>query len=81
MSVYDFIYLLVDDRCNLIIYDLTSQKEIFNGPAFAAADEDVADLEIVSIDAPERTWSFTINVETGEDQEKYETIEDVENEF
>ena len=81
MSVYDFIYLLVDDRCNLIIYDLTSQEEIFNGPAFAAADEDVADLEIVSIDAPERTWSFTINVETGEDQEKYETIEDVENEF
>ncbi len=81
MSVYDFIYLLVDDRCNLIIYDLTTQKEIFSGAAFAAADETVAELEIVSIDPPERTWSFTINVETGDDQEEYEIVEDLENEY
>lgn len=81
MSVYDFINLLVDDRCNLIIYDLTTQKEIFNGAAFAAADEFVANLEILSIDAPERTWSFTINVETDGEVESYETDEDFVDEF
>ena len=81
MSVYDFINLLVDDSCNLIIYDLTTQKEIFNGAAYAAEVEDVADLEIVSIDAPERTWSFTVNVETDGEQEKYEIDEDFVDEF
>ena len=76
MSVYDFIELLVDDSCNLVIYDLTTDEEIFNGPASDATFEDVADLEISSIDAPERTWSFTINVAT---EELYDS--DIDDEF
>lgn len=81
MSVYDFVDLLVDDSCNLIVYDLTSQEEIFNGPAREVTFEDAADLEIVSIDAPERTWSFTVNVETDDEQEKYEVDEDFVDDF
>ena len=81
MSVYDFVDLLVDDSCNLIVYDLTSQEEIFNGPARDVTFEAAADLEILSIDAPERTWSFTVNVETDDEQEKYEVDEDFVDDF
>lgn len=81
MSVYDFVDLLVDDSCNLIVYDLTTQEEIFNGPAREVTFEDAADLEILSIDAPERTWSFTVNVETEDDSTSYDADEDFVDEF
>ena len=64
MTVSEIIEQFTDDGFTLIIYDLTSEREIYNGPASEVYLEDVGDLEVMSIDPPEKAWEITLNVES-----------------
>ena len=63
MTVAEIIEQFTDDGFTLIIYDLASETELYRGYASDVYTEDVAELEVMSIDPPEKSWEITLNVE------------------
>lgn len=63
MTVAEIIEQFTDDGFTLIIYDLASETELYRGYASDVYTEDVAELEVMSIDPPEKAWEITLNVE------------------
>ena len=63
MTVWDIIEQFTDDGFTLIVYDIDSGEELYNGPAHDVYFEDAAGLEVVSIDPPEHAWEITLNVD------------------
>lgn len=67
MSVSDIVEQFTDDGFTLIVYDMKSETEIYHGPASEVYYEDIGDLEVMSIDPPEKAWEITLNVEMTDD--------------
>lgn len=66
MTVYDLVELFVDSSfVDFAIYDIGSEMELYNGPA-DEIDEELIDLDIMSIDCPQPNTPFTVNVDTNE---------------
>ena len=63
MTVYDFVELLVEDGINFEIYSCEAEDVVFKGTARDAMYCDFADCEVMSIDAPEKPWSMTVNID------------------
>jgi len=80
MTVSDIIETFTDDGFTLILYDLTTETEIYKGSASDVFYEDVGDLEVMSIDPPEKAWEITLNVETSNNFYD-ESEEDFDDEF
>ena len=67
MTVQDIIDTFTDDDFTLIVYDLHSDTELYNGDASDVwKDDDIASLEVVSIDPPEKAWEIVLNVNVSE---------------
>lgn len=62
MTVYDF-YNLLTDNCEINIYDLTKEETIFSGWTDEIPEE-IAEMEVFSIDSPDGSEMFTINIDT-----------------
>lgn len=67
MTVNDIVDQFTHDDFTLIIYDLATEEEIYNGPAGEVYFDPIGDLEVVSMDPPDRAWVVTLNVETTDD--------------
>ena len=67
MTVYDFVYLLVDD-ITLTIYDNNSGENLWTGDSSELPDE-YEYCEIDSIDPPEEKWHMTVSISYEEEQE------------
>lgn len=67
MTVQDIVDTFTDDDFTLIVYDLNSDTELYNGYASDVwKDDDISSLEVVSIDPPEKAWEIVLNVNVSE---------------
>ena len=69
MTIYDFLYLLIEDDEDVRIYDMTAEEEIFCGMARDAMSE-FGDYEVMSFDLDRHEDAILcLNIETEEDEE------------
>ena len=78
MTIYDLTYLFTENYQKITIYELNSEKTIYNG-TIADLDYQLENLEIASIDCVENN-TITINVDIEEEElaEIMEELEEVE---
>ena len=68
MTVYDFIYLLVDDSMELSIYDNNSGEDLWTGSACDVPDE-YENYDIDAIDPPDKPWHITVCISYDEQED------------
>lgn len=64
ITVYDFLYVFIEDYFKVAIYDINTESFVFEGTAYEAMKSDYADCEIGSVDVPNGSAIF-INVDLG----------------
>lgn len=63
MSVYDFLYLCVDERMlKITVYDLNTEQNVFSGDYDDIPDE-LMECEVMSFDCPYEPFCITLNIE------------------
>lgn len=63
MTVWEIVNQFTDTNFNLIVYNLATETELYNGDADDVYYSDVGELQVVSIDPPARAWEITLNVD------------------
>lgn len=65
MTIYDFCNLCTSDLHDICIYDMTTEKEVFNGTISDAMYSDYADYEVLSFDLEYSKKEYLcLNIET-----------------
>ena len=81
MLVRNIVYLFTSEEFDLIVYDLATEEELYNGPASGVYDDPAAMEEVVSIDPPIQALKLKLNVDTSTSASHYFEIVDTVDAF
>ena len=68
ITVDDFMYLCTDDSITVTIFSCSAEENVYSGSINDMPDE-YRYAEVLSWDAPDRTWEITLNIEDEQDDE------------
>lgn len=64
VTVYDLMYLCCTDYATVEIYDLTTNKTVFEGMVDDVKYSEYSDYGVCSFEMSEKPWCMVINIET-----------------
>ena len=77
MSVWDIVQQFTDDDFILIVYDLATDTELYNGPASDVYDDPVGSAQVISMEPPRRELEVVLNVDSSDDELDYAEADEV----
>lgn len=69
MTVWDIVQQFTDDDFTLVVFDLATETELYNGPAYDVYDDVAGSHLVVSMDPPRQALEVVLNVDTSDEDE------------